>query len=81
MSVKVSFMGVPDLSGTEETVELSGLTLEELSDRLGERHGDGLSERRNLLAFVNGKSAGSDWGSVRLQDGDRVLFVAPISGG
>lgn len=79
-SVKVQFFGAAaDLAGARETELQSGeTTLEELWELLVENH-PGLSPMRKNLAFaVNEEYAR---GGDRVQPGDEVAVLPPVSGG
>jgi molybdopterin converting factor subunit 1 len=60
-----------------ETVSTSAVTPAQLWTELDARH-DFATERRQLRVAVN--DAFSTW-DARLADGDRVVFIPPVSGG
>jgi sulfur-carrier protein len=79
MKVEISYFAwLRERAGLEaETVETSAMTPAQLWTELDARH-DFATERRHLRVAVN--DAFSTW-DVRLSDGDRVVFIPPVSGG
>jgi molybdopterin converting factor subunit 1 len=72
------FAWLRERTGCEaETVDTKASTPAQLWTELDARHGFD-TERRHLRVAVN--DAFSSW-DVQLTDGDRVVFIPPVSGG
>jgi len=79
MQIEISYFAwLRERAGREaETVETSAATPAQLWTELDARH-DFATERRHLRVAVN--DAFSTW-DTPLADGDRVVFIPPVSGG
>ncbi len=83
MKVKIRYLAaVADYTGkSEEEIEISdGATLEDLLNLLRERYPKivEMEKRFPLLVLRNGLNASPD---TRLEDGDRIALLPPVSGG
>jgi len=81
VKVKVTVIGPSGLPAGEREIEARANTLADLRQTLAEMHPGAFPPERVLLAFVNGKSSGSDWNAVTLSEGDAVMLVVPMGGG
>jgi sulfur-carrier protein len=79
VKIQVSYFAwLRERAGCEaEAVETKARTPEQLWTELDARHGFA-TERRHLRVAVN--DAFSSWDSA-LNEGDRVVFIPPVSGG
>jgi molybdopterin converting factor subunit 1 len=79
MQVQVKYFAwLREKAGCEgESLETSAATPAQLWTELDARH-DFSTERRHLRVAVN--DAFADW-DVKLNPGDRVVFIPPVSGG
>jgi molybdopterin converting factor small subunit len=81
LRVTIKMLAKGSAPAREFEVECPGATLADLRRQLAEKYGGIFAKDMPLLGFLNGKSAGRDWERVALNDGDTIMFVAPIGGG